>query len=181
MEINRIETLIKKAAAGRNAVYEENGNVALQDQQSVKEPVIPLPKMQPEETDTSPASLISSRKHAAVRYIKEHFKEGRHYLRIPAVPKPILTKIGAYALLNVMQLRETIEIVNITILPESNFISYTVRCRLITHDGEIVAEALGAANTLEPKFTKAGMGSQNLVVSQAAKRATVSAVKNLIC
>lgn len=39
---------------------------------------------------------------------------------------------------------------------------------------------LGAANTLEPKFMKGGMGSQNLVVSQAVKRATISCVKNLI-
>lgn len=43
-----------------------------------------------------------------------------------------------------------------------------------------MTEALGAANTLEPKFAKVGMGAQNLVVSQSVKRATVSAVKNLI-
>ena len=65
--------------------------------------------------------------------------------------------------------------------PEKNAISYTVKVTLISSDGEPVTEALGAANTLEPKFVKGGMGSQNLVVSQAVKRATVSAVKTLIC
>ena len=176
-KINDIKNIIASAAAKNNTPNYENGNNALK----IAEPVIPLPNTQPVETGTSPASLISSRKQAALQYIKEHFKEGRHYLRIPAVPKPILTKIGAYALLNVMQLRETIEIVNITILPESNFISYTVRCRLITQDGEIVVESLGAANTQEAKFAKNPMSSQNLVASQAAKRATVSAVKTIIC
>ncbi len=181
MEINRIEALIKKAATSRNAVYEENGNATLQTQQSVKEPVIPLPNTQPAETGTSPASLVSSRKQAALRYIKEHFKEGHHYLRIPAVPKPVLTKIGAYALLNVMQLRETIEIVNITIQPEIGFISYTVRCQLTDTSSEaIIASALGAANTHEAKFKKAGLSAQHLVATQSAKRALCNAIRNCL-
>ena len=64
---------------------------------------------------------------------------------------------------------------------EAKAVSYTVKVTLVNEDGVAVTEALGAANTLEPKFMKGGMGSQNLVVSQAVKRATVSAVKNLIC
>ena len=64
---------------------------------------------------------------------------------------------------------------------EAKAISYTVKVTLINPDGEAITEALGAASTLEPKFLKGGMGSQNLVVSQAVKRGTVSAVKNLIC
>ena len=164
MEINRIETLIKKAAAGRNAVYEENGNAALQAQQSVKEPVIPLPNTQPMETKTFPASAVQpSRREVALAYIKEHFIEGRHILKIPGVAKPVLTKIGAYALLNVMQLRETIEIVDITILPEVGFISYTVCCQLTDlSSGAIITSALGAANTQEAKFQKSGLSAQHL-------------------
>ena len=55
-----------------------------------------------------------------------------------------------------------------------------MKVTLVNEDGLAITEALGAANTLEPKFAKAGMGSQNLVVTQAVKRATVSAVKTLI-
>ena len=64
--------------------------------------------------------------------------------------------------------------------PEAKAVSYTVKVTLVNEDGCAVTEALGAANTLESKFAKNGFGSQNLVVSQAVKRATVSAVKNLI-
>ncbi len=181
MEIKRIENLIKQAAASRNAAYEENGNAALQAQQSVKEPVIPLPNSHPAESESSPkASVQLTRRQAARLFMKEHFIENRDYMRIPGVPKPILTKKGAYALLHVTQLRESIEIVNVTILPESNFVSYTVRCRLITQDGEIIAEALGAANTQEAKFAKSGLSAQHLVASQSAKRALVNALRNII-
>lgn len=179
-KINDIQNIIKAAAAKTNC-YAENGNTALQAQQSVNEPVIPLPNTQPAGTGTSPASMISSRKQATLRYIKEHFKEGRHYMHIKGVTRPILTKVGAYALLNFLQLRENIEILNVTILPEVNFISYTVRCRLIDQNGEIVAEALGAANTQEIKFQKSGLGAQHLVATQSAKRSLCNALRNCIC
>ena len=182
MEISKIENLIKQASASRNAVYKDNSNPALQAQQSVKEPVIRIPNVQPAESVTSPAPAVQpSRREVALAYIKEHFIEGRHILKIPGVAKPVLTKIGAYALLNVMQLRETIEIVNITILPEAGFISYTVRCQLTDQSsGAIIASALGAANTQEAKFAKSGLSAQHLVASQSAKRALVNALRNII-
>ncbi len=175
-KINDIKNIIASAAAKNNMPTYENGNNALK----VAEPVIPLPN-QPADSETSPAPSVQlSRRDAARLYMKEHFVENREYMRVPGVPKPILTKKGAYALLHVTQLRESIEIVNVTILPESNFVSYTVRCRLITQDGEIIAEALGAANTQEAKFAKSGLSAQHLVASQSAKRALVNALRNII-
>lgn len=182
MEISKIENLIKQASASRNAVCEENGYPALQAQQSVKEPVMSTPNVQPAKSVTSPAPAVQpSRREVALVYIKEHFIEGRHILKIPGVTKPVLTKIGAYTLLNVMQLRETIEIVNITILPEAGFISYTVRCQLADiSSGVIISSALGAANTQEVKFQKSGLSAQHLVASQSAKRALCNAVRNCL-
>ena len=89
-------------------------------------------------------------------------------------------KPGAAKIINFLRLRPQIQLLHTVFDPESKAISYTVKVTLVNEDGLAVTEALGGANTLEPKFSKAGMGSQNLVVTQAVKRATVSAVKTLI-
>ena len=92
----------------------------------------------------------------------------------------VLFKPGANKIINFLHLRPEVQLLHTVFDPEAKAISYTVKVTLVNEDGIAVTEALGAANTLEPKFAKAGMGSQNLVVSQAVKRATVSCVKNLI-
>ena len=182
-KINDIKNIIASAAAKNNMpTYAENGNTALQPQ--INEPVIPLPTnpSSPEVSRPSISSTASSltQQQALKAFIKANLREGIDYGQIPGVKNNVLFKPGAAKIINFLRLRPQIQLLHTVFDPESKAISYTVKVTLVNEDGLAITEALGGANTLEPKFAKAGMGSQNLVVSQAVKRATVSAVKTLI-
>ena len=182
-KINDIQKIIKQAAAKNNMpTYAENGNAALQPQ--INEPVIPLPtnaNVPTKSPSTTPAGPQPTPQQALKAFIKANLREGVDYGKIPNVPNNQLFKPGATKIINFLRLRPQVQLLHTVFDPEAKAISYTVKVTLISEDGVAVTEALGGANTLEPKFMKGGMGSQNLVVSQAVKRATVSAVKNLIC
>ena len=179
-KINDIKNIIASAAAKNNMPTYENGNTALK----VAEPVIPLPN-----NPSSPQASIPSTPSTSVQptpqqalkaFIKANLREGIDYGQIPGLKNNVLFKPGAAKIINFLRLRPQVQLLHTVFDPEAKAISYTVKVALINEEGIVVTEALGAANTLEPKFAKAGMGAQNLVVSQAVKRATVSAVKNLI-
>ena len=182
-KINDIQNIIKQAAAKNNMpTYAENGNAALQPQ--INEPVIPLPtnaNVPTKSPSTTPAGPQPTPQQALKAFIKANLREGIDYGQIPGVKNNVLFKPGAAKIINFLHLRVQVQLLHTVFNPEAKAISYTVKVTLINPDGEAITEALGAASTLEPKFLKGGMGSQNLVVSQAVKRGTVSAVKNLIC
>ena len=144
-------------------------------------PVIPLPTNPNVPGNTTTTSVQPTQQQALKAFIKANLREGVDYGKIPNVPNNQLFKPGAAKIINFLRLRPQVQLLHTVFDPEAKAISYTVKVTLISEDGVAVTEALGGANTLEPKFMKGGMGSQNLVVSQAVKRATVSAVKNLIC
>ena len=181
-KINDIKNIIASAAAKNNVPTYENGNTALK----VAEPVIPLPN-----NPSSPQASIPSTPSTSVQptpqqalkaFIKANLREGIDYGQIPGLGnKNQLFKPGANKIINFLHLRPQVQLLHTVFDPEKNAISYTVKVTLINQDGEAVTEALSAANSLETKFAKAGMSSQNLVVSQAVKRGIVSCVKNLIC
>ena len=179
-KINDIKNIIASAAAKNNMPTYENGNNALK----VAEPVIPLPNSpsSPEaSTPSIPSSSVQPTQQQALKaFIKANLREGIDYGQIPGVKNNVLFKPGAAKIIKFLRLKLEIQLLHTVFDPEAKAISYTVKVTLVNEDGVAITEALGAANTLEPKFAKAGMGSQNLVVSQAVKRATVSAVKNLI-
>ena len=176
-KINDIKNIIASAAAKNNMPTYENGNTALK----VSEPVIPLPNNATVPENTAKVSVQNNQKQALKAFIKANLREGIDYGQIPGLGnKNQLFKPGAAKIINFLRLRPEVQLLHTVFDPETKAISYTVKVTLVNEDGIAVTEALGAANTLEPKFAKAGMGSQNLVVSQAVKRATVSAVKNLI-
>ena len=172
-KINEIQNIIRQAAAKNN--LPEYGNTALK---VAEPPVIPLPTNPsvPEST----ASVQPTQQQALKAFIRNNLREGIDYGQIPGVKNNILFKSGANKIISFLHLRPQVQLLHTVFDPEAKAISYTVKVTLVNEDGIAVTEALGAANTLEPKFAKAGMGSQNLVVSQAVKRATVSCVKNLI-
>lgn len=180
-KINDIKSVIQSAAA-KNNIPEYNGNTVLK---VAEPPVIPLPTNQTLQKPSIPSipstPSIDIQKQALKQFIKANLREGVDYGQIPGVKNNVLFKSGAAKIINFLKLRPQVQLLHTVFDPGSNSISYTVKVALISSDGEPVTEALGAANTLEPKFIKGGMGSQNLVVSQAVKRATCSAVKNLIC
>ena len=175
-KINDIKNIIASAAAKNNMPTYENGNTALK----VAEPVIPLPNNGNAPENTAKVSVQPTPQQALKAFIKANLREGIDYGQIPGVKNNVLFKPGAAKIINFLRLRPEVQLLHTVFDPEAKAISYTVKVTLVNEDGIAVTEALGAANTLEPKFAKAGMGAQNLVVSQAVKRATVSAVKNLI-
>ena len=176
-KINDIKNIIASAAAKNNMPTYENGNTALK----VAEPVIPLPNNATVPENTAKVSVQPTPQQALKAFIKADLREGIDYGQIPGVKNNVLFKRGANKIINFLHLRPEVQLLHTVFDPEAKAISYTVKVTLVNEDGIAVTEALGASNTLEPKFAKAGMGAQNLVVSQAVKRATVSAVKNLIC
>ena len=175
-KINDIKNIIASAAAKNNMPTYENGNTALK----VAEPVIPLPNNATVPENTAKVSVQNNQKQALKAFIKANLREGIDYGQIPGVKNNVLFKPGATKIINFFRLRPEVQLLHTVFDPETKAISYTVKVTLVNEDGIAVTEALGAANTLEPKFAKAGMGSQNLVVSQSVKRAAISAVKNLI-
>lgn len=177
-KINDIKNIIASAAAKKNMPTYENGNTALK----VSEPVIPLPNNATVPENTAKVSVQPTPQQALKAFIKANLREGIDYGQIPGLGnKNQLFKPGAAKIINFLHLRPEVQLLHTVFDPEAKAISYTVKVTLVNEDGIAVTEALGASNTLEGKFAKAGMGAQNLVVSQAVKRATVSAVKNLIC
>lgn len=175
-KINDIKNIIASAAAKKNMPTYENGNTALK----VAEPVIPLPNNATAPENTAKVSVQPTPQQALKAFIKANLREGIDYGQIPGVKNNVLFKSGANKIINFLHLRPEVQLLHTVFDPEKNAISYTVKVTLINQDGEAVTEALSAANSLETKFAKAGMSSQNLVVSQAVKRGTVNAVKNLI-
>ena len=175
--INDIKNIIASAAAKNTMPTYENGNTALK----VAESVIPLPNNANVPENTAKVSVQPTPQQALKAFIKADLREGIDYGQIPGVKNNVLFKRGANKIINFLHLRPEVQLLHTVFDPEAKAISYTVKVTLVNEDGIAVTEALGASNTLEPKFAKAGMGAQNLVVSQAVKRATVSAVKNLIC
>lgn len=173
-KINDIKNIIASAAAKNNMPTYESGNNALR----VAEPVIPLPNVNG--TSTPPTTVQPTQQQALKAFIKANLREGIDYGQIPGVKNNVLFKPGAAKIINFLRLRPQIQLLHTVFDPEAKAISYTVKVTLVNEDGLAITEALSGANTLELKFAKAGMGSQNLVVSQAVKRATVSAVKTLI-
>ena len=175
-KINDIKNIIASAAAKNNMPTYENGNTALK----VSEPVIPLPNNATVPENTAKVSVQPTPQQALKAFIKANLREGIDYGQIPGLKNNVLFKSGANKIINFLHLRPEVQLLHTVFDPETKAISYTVKVTLVNEDGIAVTEALGAANTLEPKFAKAGMGAQNLVVSQSVKRATISAVKNLI-
>lgn len=174
-KINDIKSTIAAMAQRNN--LPEYGNTALK---VAEPPVIPLPT-NPTTAPVKKPDVQLTPQQALKQFIKTNLREGVDYGQIPGVKNNQLFKPGAAKIINFLRLRPQVQLLHTVFDPEAKAISYTVKVTLISEDGVAVTEALGGANTLEPKFMKGGMGSQNLVVSQAVKRATVSAVKNLIC
>ena len=176
-KINDIKNIIQSAAA-KNTIPEYNGNTVLK----VAEPVIPLPTTPTSQQPSIPSTSVQPTQQQALKqFIKANLREGIDYGQIPGVKNNVLFKPGANKIINFLHLRPQVQLLHTVFDPTTNAVSYTVKVTLVSLDGEPVTEAIGAANSLEPKFIKNGMGSQNLVAAQAVKRATVSSVKNLIC
>ena len=176
-KINEIKNIIQSAAA-KNSIPEYNGNAVLK---VADPPVIPLPNNPVQKPSIPSTPSIDTQKQTLKQFIKTNLQEGVDYGQIPGVKNNVLFKPGATKIINFLKLRPQVQLLHTVFDPEKNAISYTVKVALVNEEGCAVTEAIGACNSLENKFSKAGMSSQNLVVTQAVKRGTVSAIKNIIC
>ena len=118
------------------------------------EPVIPLPNNANVPENTAKVSVQPTPQQALKAFIKANLREGIDYGQIPGVKNNVLFKPGAAKIINFLRLRPEVQLLHTVFDPEAKAISYTVKVTLVNEDGIAVTEALGAANTLEPKFAK---------------------------
>lgn len=120
----------------------------------------------------SPTAAMLPDKVAVDAFVRR-FVPGVDIMSIPGIPKPILTKAGAVKVIKFFGLHTNITLLDKTVDPAQEFISYTFKVSAISN-GECIYEAIGCANSHEPKFKGKGMGSDPTVSQVAVKRATVS-------
>lgn len=106
---------------------------------------------------------------------------GKDYGTIHGIKGTILFKTGALKILRHMNLKYSFTVLDKTVNLSQFFISYTIKVVIINKDNETIYESIGSANSLEAKFKKTGLSSDNLLCQMAVKRALVCAVKDLIC
>lgn len=119
-------------------------------------------------------------------------KEGVDYGTIPGTPKPTLYQTGAQQLAFVFGLTPEFSVEHETFdhKAEPPFISYTVRCRMVSRESsEVVAEGVGSCNSMEVRYRYRKQGGQrvlntevadlaNTILKMASKRALVAGVLN---
>lgn len=120
----------------------------------------------------SPTAAMLPDKVAVDAFVRR-FVPGVDIMSIPGIPKPILTKAGAVKVIKFFGVHTNITLLDKTVDPAQEFISYTFKVSAISN-GECIYEAIGCANSHEPKFKGKGMGSDPTVSQVAVKRATVS-------
>lgn len=107
-------------------------------------------------------------------------QEGSDWGYIPHVQNKILFKPGALKILSYLHYTYSCELLDKSIDVANSFVSYTAKITVSDSTGSYVAEAIGAANTKETKFAKAGFSAENLVIAMAQKRALLSCVRAII-
>ena len=124
--------------------------------------------------------------------VKGTMVRDQDYGVIPGTQKPTLLKPGAEKLLMLLGLQSEYSIVNKVEDWDAGFFAYTVRATL-THNGEVITQGLGAANTKETRYQLKHYNNethkkewdgetyqdpftlQNTVLKMAKKRAQVDA------
>ena len=123
-------------------------------------------------------------------------EEGTDYGKVPGNPKPTLLQPGAQQLAFVFGLTQKfcVETERIDYAQDPPFISYTVRCQMISREtGEVMSEGLAACNSLEVRYryrnewqngakvrvvNQEVADLQNTILKMASKRANIAAILN---
>ena len=163
-KITDIKNLIGEKA--RPVIQMMEGATALKEDGKI----VPMPVKEVPDTE-KPQSL---------KEFIQTLTDGVDYGSLPKVNGKVLFKSGALKILRFLGLKYSVTMLDKTVNVQDGFIGYTVKVDIINSDGEILHESIGAANSLESKFEKAGFSADNLLCSMAVKRALVSAVKEII-
>ena len=129
-------------------------------------------------TSSAPSPTVMPSPQELRQFIKNNFIENRDFMRIPSVPKPILTKEGSIKILRFMHLRPQVKLLGSVYDAATGTAAYTYEVALITTDGMPIISGVGASSTAEKKY-KASLDAINTVCNMAYKRALIAAVKQL--
>ena len=91
-----------------------------------------------------------------------------------------LFKAGAIKLLQLCGYKHTDQLLDKTVDAANGFIGYTVKVVIVDENGVPIAEAIGSANSKERKFEDKGFSADSLLVTMAAKRGLINAIKELL-
>lgn len=134
---------------------------------------------------TSRVELPNNRNASANTYEKmqaaaKMLVAGQDYTQIKGIRGNVLLKSGALKLLRLSGCQYRYAMVDKTVDVAQAYIGYTVMATIVDANGEVVAEALASANSLEKKFADRGLSSDSMLVGIASKRALVLAVKAIL-
>jgi len=111
--------------------------------------------------------------------IRNTLNDKTDYGIIPGTNKPTLLKPGAETICMLFGLTTTIEILSIVpvqLSKETDFVSYTIKCKLYKND-YAVSEGVGTCNSFEKKYkSQDALNVANTIMKMAEKRALVDAV-----
>ena len=127
-----------------------------------------------------PPSRISERARAIHEIMKEAMKDGIDYGVITGCgPKPTLLKPGAEKLLMMFQVAPKVTVTDLSTPPD--VYRYRVLVSLISQAGVYLGDGIGAASSLEKKWTRPNPADiDNTVLKMAKKRALVDAVLTVL-
>ena len=115
--------------------------------------------------------------------VKNAIKElvlGVDYGPVKGIKGNILFKKGALKLLQLCGYKHSDQLLDKTVDVANGFIGYTCKVVILDENGEPIAEAIASANSKEKKFEDKGFSSDSMLVTMAAKRALIQAVKELL-
>jgi hypothetical protein len=127
-----------------------------------------------------PPSRIIERARAIHEIMKEAMKDGIDYGVITGCgPKPTLLKPGAEKLLMMFQVAPKVTVTDLSTPPD--VYRYRVLVSLISQAGVYLGDGIGAASSLEKKWTRPNPADiDNTVLKMAKKRALVDAVLTVL-
>ena len=163
-KISDIQNIIGEKA--RPVMQVTEGATALKEDSKI----IPMPVKE----------TLDTEKPQSLREFLKTLVDGVDYGNLPKVKGKVLFKSGALKILRFLGLKYSVILLDKTVSVQDGFIGYTVKVDIINSDGEIIHESMGAANSFESKFEKAGFSGDNLLCAMAVKRALVGAVKDVI-
>ncbi|MCI7676127.1 MAG: hypothetical protein MSQ83_07040 [Phascolarctobacterium sp.] len=102
------------------------------------------------------------------------------YGPIKGIKGNILFKKGALKLLRLCGYKHSDQLLDKTVDVANGFIGYTVKVVIVDENGVPIAEAIGSANSKERKFEDKGFSADSLLVTMAAKRGLINAIKELL-
>lgn len=105
---------------------------------------------------------------------------GTHYGPVKGIKGNILFKKGALKLLQLCNYKHCDTLLDKTVDVANGFIGYTCKVVIIDENGEPIAEAIASANSKERKFEDKGFSADSLLVTMAAKRGLINAIKELL-